>query len=73
MVKDVKELLRGLYGLDVEFIARAGCNGSCYPVVLEAEGGSGRVELRVKSSTEVEVAGGCGVQGTCYRHSVLTM
>ena len=57
MVKDVKELLRGLYGLDVEFIARAGCNGSCYPVVLEAEGGSGRVELRVKSSTEVEVAG----------------
>jgi energy-coupling factor transporter ATP-binding protein EcfA2 len=57
MVKDVRELLRGLYGLDVEFIARLGCSGPCYPVVLEAEGSPGRVELRVKSSTEVEVSG----------------
>lgn len=57
MVRDVRELLRGLYGLNVEFIARLGCSGPCYPVVLEAEGGSGRVELRVESSTEVEVSG----------------
>ena len=57
MVRDVRELLRGLYGLDVEFIARLGCSGPCYPVVLEAEGDPGRVELRVRSPTEVEVSG----------------
>ena len=57
MVRDVRELLRGLYGLNVEFIARLGCSGPCYPVVLEAEGGSGRVELRVRSPTEVDVSG----------------
>jgi hypothetical protein len=57
MVRDVRELLRGLYGLNVEFIARLGCSGPCYPVVLEAEGEPGRVELRVKSSTKVEVSG----------------
>ncbi len=57
MVRNVKELLRGLYGLELEFIARLGCSGPCYPVVLEAEGEPGRVELRVRSSTEVEVSG----------------
>jgi AAA15 family ATPase/GTPase len=57
MVRDVRELLRGLYGLNVEFIARLGCGGPCYPVVLEAEGEPGRVELRVRSSTELEVSG----------------
>jgi hypothetical protein len=57
MVKDVRELLRGLYGLGLEFIARLGCNGPCYPVVLEAEGGPGRVELRVRSPAELEVTG----------------
>jgi hypothetical protein len=57
MVRDVRELLKGLYGLDVGFIARHGCIGPCYPVVLEAEGDSGRVELRVRSPTEVEVSG----------------
>jgi hypothetical protein len=57
MVRDVRELLRGLYGLELEFIARLGCSGPCYPVVLEAEGGPGRVELRVRSSAELEVSG----------------
>jgi len=57
MVRDVRELLRGLYGLELEFIARLGCSGPCYPVVLEAEGDSGRVELRVRSSAELEVSG----------------
>jgi AAA15 family ATPase/GTPase len=57
MVRDVRELLRGLYGLGVEFIARLGCSGPCYPVILEAEGDPGRVELRVRSSTELEVSG----------------
>jgi AAA15 family ATPase/GTPase len=56
-VRDVGELLRGLYGLDVEFIARLGCSGPCYPIVLEAEGEPGRVELRVESSEELEASG----------------
>jgi energy-coupling factor transporter ATP-binding protein EcfA2 len=57
MVKDVRELLRGLYGLDLGFIARLGCSGPCYPVVLEAEGDPGRVDFKVRSSTELEVSG----------------
>jgi len=57
MVRDVRELLRGLYGLELEFIARLGCSGPCYPVVLEAEGSPGKVELRVRSSAELEVSG----------------
>jgi len=56
-VKDVKALIKGLYGLDVSYVARLGCNGPCYPLSLKASEDSRGVELKIESIEKISIKG----------------
>lgn len=56
-VKSIKDLIKGLYGLDVDYVVRRGCNGPCYPAVIRATWGDKEAELRIETSESITING----------------
>jgi predicted ATP-dependent endonuclease of OLD family len=56
-VKSIKDLIKGLYGLDVDYVVRRGCNSPCYPAVIRATWGDKEAELRIETSESITING----------------
>jgi energy-coupling factor transporter ATP-binding protein EcfA2 len=56
-VKSIKDLIKRLYGLDVDYVVRRGCNGPCYPAVIRATWSNKEAELRIETPESITING----------------